>query len=61
MANYEKIIKDLNDKLKDQKDLFTSEKEMILADIASKDATKNQMEQERQLMQIQIDQQEEQI
>ena len=61
MANYEKIIKDLNEKIKDQKDLFTSEKEMILAEIASKDAIKSQMDQERQLMQIQIDQKEEQI
>lgn len=34
---------------------------MILADVASKDAIKAQMDQERQLMQIQLDQQEEQI
>ena len=58
IANYEKIVKDLQQKLKNQQELFDSEKQMILADIAAKDAVQSQMEQERSLMQIQIDQHE---
>ena len=49
-------MKDLNQKLKDAAELHEKEKEMILADIARKESIYTQLDQEKKLMQIQIDQ-----
>lgn len=59
IANYETIVKDLKQKLKDSQELFAKEKEVMVAEMERKDAIFSQLENEKHLMQIQIDQLEE--